>query len=155
MSTSNPYVANFQETEKQLKELIAQREGLDKQIAKLTQLAVSLAALVEDEAPELAQSEFMQSVMMADIGFTDAVRKVLRERDKYMTPVEVRDALEGSGFPLSDYTSPLASIHKILGRLEDSGEAKPSVSVTTGKTGYRWNWQTFVKDKRIGKKSKK
>jgi hypothetical protein len=54
-----------------------------------------------------------------------------------MTPVDVRDRLQGIGVDLSVYTNELAAIHTILKRLNEAGEIRliPQVS---GKHAYLW-----------------
>jgi len=56
-------------------------------------------------------------------GLADACRKVLSNAKRYMTPVEIRDVLEASKYDLTQHNNPLASIHGILKRFEESGEA--------------------------------
>ncbi|MFZ0956577.1 MAG: hypothetical protein WAN60_09560 [Candidatus Sulfotelmatobacter sp.] len=77
---------------------------------------------------------------LASVGFSEAVRFVLRTcRAQQLTPVEVRNKLEYWGYDLTKYRSEfLASLHKVLQRLEHSGEIKP-IKASTGKTvAYQW-----------------
>jgi hypothetical protein len=49
---------------------------------------------------------------------TECCRDILRQRNDWMTPVEVRDALLAAGYDFSSYTSPpLSSIHTALKRM--------------------------------------
>jgi hypothetical protein len=49
---------------------------------------------------------------------TECCRDILRQKNEWMTPVEVRDALLAAGYDFSNYTSPpLSSIHTALKRM--------------------------------------
>jgi hypothetical protein len=49
---------------------------------------------------------------------TECCRDILRQKNAWMTPVEVRDALLAAGYDFSNYTSPpLSSIHTALKRM--------------------------------------
>jgi hypothetical protein len=77
-------------------------------------------------------------------GFTEAVRFVLKTcRAQQLTPVEVRNKLEYWGYDLTKYKSEfLPSLHKILQRLDQTGEIKP-IKASTGKTvAYQWISET-------------
>ena len=77
---------------------------------------------------------------LASVGFSEAVRFVLRTcRAQQLTPVEVRNKLDYWGYDLEKYKSEfLASLHKVLQRLEEGGEIK-SIKASTGKTvAYQW-----------------
>lgn len=65
----------------------------------------------------------------------DACRSILVIADRYMTPMEIRDVLEASNYDLNQHPNPLASIHGILKRFEESGEVS---NVSLGnKASYR------------------
>jgi hypothetical protein len=81
---------------------------------------------------------------LAGVGFTEAVRFVLRTcRAQQLTPVEVRNKLEYWGYDLTRYKSEfLASLHKVLQRLDESGEIK-GIKASTGKVvAYQWITET-------------
>jgi len=49
---------------------------------------------------------------------TECCRDILRQKQDWMSPVEVREALLAAGFDFSNYTSnPLSSIHTTLKRM--------------------------------------
>jgi hypothetical protein len=54
-----------------------------------------------------------------------------------MTPVEVRDRLEGIGVDLSKYASDLAAVHTTLKRLNEAGEIR-FVGNSGGKRAFIW-----------------
>ena len=63
--------------------------------------------------PQKEHPELFPESTEPEIGFTDAVREVFRglERGRFLGPVDVRDALMETGFPVRKYKNPLASIH--------------------------------------------
>jgi hypothetical protein len=86
------------------------------------------------------------------VGITNAIRKVLRnaqdERGSYMSPIGVRNALQKTDFPLSEYKNALAVIHTTLKRLEDQNEVE-STTWSNGKSAYRWNRSAEITDEDI------
>jgi len=71
---------------------------------------------------------------------TEACRHALRQgtgRRKHMSAMDVRKAVEASGFDFSGYTSnPLSSIHTTLRRLKENDEVKEII--VDGTKLYRW-----------------
>ena len=57
-------------------------------------------------------------------GLTEACKTSLRCAGAPMTPVEVRDRLQSTGFDIARYSNPLAAIHTVLRRLTESGAAR-------------------------------
>ena len=72
------------------------------------------------------------------IGLTAAIRLVMRGAGMPMTPIDVRDRLHAIGFDGSKYINPLAAVHTILKRLNESGELL-FIPRGPGKHQYRWN----------------
>jgi hypothetical protein len=68
----------------------------------------------------------------------DACRIVLKSATKPMAPTEVRDGVVGLGFQLStiQHDNPMASIHAVLKRFADSGDAEKVPS----KNGMLYRW---------------
>lgn len=118
------YRRALQAARRELASLEATRAQVDERISQLRQTIGALSALCEEDA--------------APRGFTDAVRDVLRASVEALTPPQVRDRLEASGFATADYSNALASIHVILKRLVAAGEAR-SYEGPRGTTQYWWN----------------
>jgi hypothetical protein len=72
------------------------------------------------------------------LGLTDACRMVLKAAGDTLTGVEVRQRLDVMGFDVGRYANDLASIHTVLKRLNQAGEAdfEPRAH---GKPAYRWH----------------
>ena len=121
--------------QKQLEQLLAQRETLDRQISGIKQ---SIAGLALYKGETSAEGEF-HKVLGDPVAITQAIRDVLRfAPSMQMTAMTIRDQLVGRGFDFSHYSSnPLSAINSILKRL-DGIEAKKSIG-PDGKTYYRWN----------------
>jgi hypothetical protein len=96
---------------------------------------------VDDRLAQLAQtigtlSKLLGLTPTVPLGLTDGCRLALRA-GLPMTPVEVRDRLQGIGFDLSIYTNELAAIHTVLKRLNEAGEIRV-VPQPSGKHKYLW-----------------
>lgn len=57
------------------------------------------------------------------LGITDAIRMVLQNSKERMSAPEIRRALANKGFDFSGISAEMASVYKVLSRLEGSGEA--------------------------------
>jgi hypothetical protein len=108
---------------KEYEALGEERRSIDTRLAQLAQTIGTLSRLVGH-------------VPTVPMGITDAVRLVTRAGVP-MTPIDVRDRLQGIGFDLSDYASELSAIHTVLKRLNESGELR-IVPQPNGKDAYLW-----------------
>ena len=93
---------------------------------------------IDRRLSELAQtigtlSKLLGYTPTVPLGLTDAIRLVTRGAGLPMTPVDVRDRLQGMGFDMAKYTNDLAAVHTILKRLNDAGELR----LVPGRTGSR------------------
>jgi hypothetical protein len=120
---------------KQLAALTKERLKIEHQLSIYETGLRGILALHDDEEvmPYLEQ---LDSITKPE-GFTDAIRKCLRASLEPLTPSEVKEMLPATGFDLSGYSNPLASIHTILKRLAKT-EYVESVITKDGKTGYKW-----------------
>lgn len=138
----------------ELQELFRQKDEIEKRIAKLRQTVASLSALNKDDESEEDETVHIPSQMQRNaamvvntvaaamagriIGFTDAVREVLKASGDYMTPLEVKDGLLRMGINLeAKYSNPLAVIHTTLKRLHENIEVSKRTD-KHGNTTYRW-----------------
>lgn len=67
-------------------------------------------------------------------GLTDACKTSLRCAGAPMTPLEVRDRLQSTGFDINRYSNPMAAIHTVLRRLTESGDVRRRASRSKGVT---------------------
>jgi hypothetical protein len=119
-----------------LKKLIADRDKLELEIERTGEYIKANANFLPDAERE-AQLKKLEQLIAQPPGFTDAVRIVLSKNQGYSTTaIGVRELLVKSGFPLSGYSNPLASIHTILKRLADRGEV--DTETVGGEMYYHW-----------------
>jgi hypothetical protein len=96
--------------------LEGQRAALEAQLSEITTKIEHLQGMLDHLAP-LAGITFGMSVV--GMGITDAIRVILKESKERLAAQDVRRLLDENGLDLSKYTSPMASIYKVLGRLVD------------------------------------
>ena len=100
------------------------RDELASEIVQLEQLIKSIAPLASESlltGPLEALDAFLDD-FAPDGNLADACRLVLSQSQRFMTPIEIRNILEASKYDLTQHPNPLASIHGILKRFEESGE---------------------------------
>ena len=95
---------------KEYEDLGLERRRIDQRLAQLAQTIGTLNKLLGYAAT-------------VPLGLTDAIRMVMRAGVP-LTPIEVRDRLQGIGFDVSKYVNDLAAVHTILKRLNDNGELR-------------------------------
>jgi hypothetical protein len=102
-----------------------------------TELTKKTTVSIQDIVKKMARFDTTQ-VAGPDARKTlsECCRDILRQKQDWMSPVQVREALLAAGFDFSNYTSnPLSSIHTTLKRLmpeELETETRPEGQV------YRW-----------------
>ncbi len=132
-----PDKATLQAAHRDLEALLARRDEIDKEIARLWQSVVALSRSCGGD-PVAAIGLDLSDQM----GITDSCRVVLKAAEKELTPVEVREQLTKIGLDLGKYSNALACIHVILKRLVEGGEAE-KLSTRNGETTYRWRIRRF------------
>jgi hypothetical protein len=111
--------------------LLAERTRVDERLAQLAQTIGNLMRLCH-------------LTPTVSLGLTDACRMVLLAgAGQPLTALEVRQMLEAMGFDVARYANDLASIHTILKRLNQSGQAD-LVPRAHGKPAYRWRKRSSV-----------
>jgi hypothetical protein len=101
--------------------LTDQRTELETELSEITRQLAHIEEILSHLAP-LAGLHYVAE--FSALGMTDAIRLVLREATERMSTSEVRTALAEKGFDFSGHTAPGSSIHKILTRLDKSGEVE-------------------------------
>ncbi|HEV2705331.1 MAG TPA: hypothetical protein VGV59_05370 [Pyrinomonadaceae bacterium] len=127
----------------ELSELMEQREELQSRLYQIQHRInvlrdgiFGLCTMVGEDPYTTRPELFGNDEAAPEVGFTDAVRAVLRNSGKFLTPVDVRDELRRTGFDVDKYRNPLASIHQILRRLVKSDEVETNEDEE--KKVYRW-----------------
>lgn len=119
--TQASYRAALDDALREYESLLQQKSDID---ARLAQVAESVGTLTRlcGYTPTVAY------------GLTEGCKTSLRCAAVPMTPLEVRDRLQSTGFDINRYSNPLAAIHTVLRRLTESGEVRRRVSRSRGVT---------------------
>jgi hypothetical protein len=118
---------------------LTQRDLVNAEIAGLRETVRVLSsriALTNHDNEKIAR--LMDMVDYATPSLTDSIRAVLtRAYPRGMTAVQVRNALEESGFNFDDFSNSLSACHAALKRMLNDTEVTP-ITTNDGKTAYRW-----------------
>ena len=141
-----PYEASLKELADLMDRLEAidiERDGLVTRMSEVREGIAALASLVKENPAETHPELFPdESESAADMGMTDAIRRVLANaKPKKLTPVGVRTGLAAIGFK-TDSKNILPSIHTVLKRLEKNGEISSKIE-EDGRTWYQWSGPTY------------
>ncbi|HZZ16150.1 MAG TPA: hypothetical protein VFE08_09340 [Candidatus Sulfotelmatobacter sp.] len=127
--TKESYKVAFQDAKYELAEAIAElgkiqgREAaLEVRIVELRQSVASLARLCGEKFVE-----------EDELGLTDAIRLALKTAGTPVAAAGIRNRIESMGFDVSRHGNILASIHTVLKRLVDQGQAED-----IGGLNYKW-----------------
>jgi hypothetical protein len=124
MPTSDRYRRALDAAMREYEMLGRQRAEIDERIAQLAQTIGSLSRLCN-------------LTPTVPFGLTDACRVVLKAAGHPLTATEVRAQLDAMGFDLTRYSNDLSSIHTVLKRLNEAGEAQ-FVPRSWEKPAYSW-----------------
>ena len=134
---SGVYTRALEAARRELEDLLRERQGIDKRIIDRQRTVDALLAVCEEEGVQLP-ANLIPNNLASPIGFTDAVRQVLRESGIPIGPRTVRDRLIASGINMTKYSNPMVPVHNTLKRLCESGEVARSAVDDTGKFQYVW-----------------
>jgi hypothetical protein len=122
-SATDEYMKIFTEHLVRLGALSKQREDIDREIYKVTQMLAACYNMLSEQDQKKSSEAFStvrEFITRRDMGLTDAIRNILQSDPKHwFTPIQIRDRLQESGFDFSGYTSnPLSSVHSVLKRFK-------------------------------------
>jgi hypothetical protein len=127
------YKTELEVAEERLSHLLARRQRMDSQIARLRLDISALAQLCGQ--PVMTMDRLG---MGKNLGLSDACREVLRANEpNLLTPAEVVEGLGIIGFPIDGQTNILASVATTLRRMARSGELKLE-RTAEGNRGFRF-----------------
>jgi len=130
--TTDPYIQQIRVTWGKLLDLMARRKEIEAEISKQRQLITANANML----PDAQRDAILFQVETAVMGrFTDMIR-FFYQTHRNLTPRQVKELLERSGYDLSDQVNPMASIHAVIRRLVDNRELAPYGDVAIG--GYHY-----------------
>ena len=118
-----------------LDERVSKRDLINAEIAGLRETVRVLSSRVilsRDREREVVQ--LLAAVDYATPNLKDAIRSTLIRSGKQLTAIEVRNALEESGFNFDDFSNPLSACHATLKRMDKDKEVETGDK--GGKTSY-------------------
>ena len=115
--------------------LDAEREEVNLEIVQLEQVVNNLTPLIAEVSADTLPLFLLKNPN--EISLADACREVLKNYNRHMTPIEIRNTLELVGYNLRQHSNALASIHGVLKRMAESGEVEQLTHDVLG-TMYRW-----------------
>lgn len=124
-------------------ELDIERERLEKRILQLQKTIESLSELVGETGTVKRFAQIRLGGAYDSLKLTEAVRRVLQSADRYWTPINVREVLQAQQYDMTGYANVLASIHAVLKRIYESGDAT-RIADENGKAMYRWKQNVTV-----------
>lgn len=133
------------EAQKELQSLIQERGALDRKIVGLEQTIKGLDAVCRTDTDPALEKRSLDPLPLPpelagllSLGLTDAVRKLFQNSGvMLLTPVSVRDQLAMYGYELTQ-DNPVAAIHAVFRRLEESMEIHQATAAEDEKKGYSW-----------------
>ena len=110
--TSETYKKALDAAREELFTVTTQQELSAQHIAKLRHTITQLERLI-GETP---------TILRPDMGISQACREILEAFTEPMTPVEIKQELQGSGYDLSRFNNVMSTIHSALKRLAKQGD---------------------------------
>jgi DNA repair exonuclease SbcCD ATPase subunit len=114
----------------ELNALLTQQEGTEERILALRKTMTALSTLISqhsNEERDLMDQAGAQLREIIDVSLTDDIHKILTAAKHPLTASEIRAELKEIGQTLAEQSNPLATIHAILNRLDESGRAHETV----------------------------
>jgi len=115
-------------SKRELARLLAEREERDRRIAVLRQTIGRLGqSMQEDGSVDRITSKILTE--QAEMKLLDAVKEAIQgfRVNEHFTPLDIKAALERMYWDVNKYTNVMATIHRTLERLAESGELIPSI----------------------------
>jgi len=114
---------SLEEANRELENLVTQKEALDRRINGLVQVIDGLKFMAQGDSMIGTPINSTLAERIEDKNVTDAVRRCLASAAGPMFPIEIRDRLWSAGYTGSgDPKSVLINVHGILDRLIKKGE---------------------------------
>lgn len=109
----------------ELRELIKQRDHIERRMSDVNLALRSVARMIPDEKQREAIVAELEHSRRKPAGLTEVILTFLGNSPHHVhTANDVREWLDREGFDLSDYSQPLATISTTLRRLEESGRVR-------------------------------
>jgi chromosome segregation ATPase len=134
MATTD-YLRAYETAKQQLAEVLRELQELEQKKMLLRQTLEALEAQCRAAGIDVDPSE--EATYLRDhTGMSDEIRSILKAQPlAWLRPAEIREELANVGHDLAKYKNPQATIHMVLKRLVQSGEAEEQT--IDGKQAYR------------------
>lgn len=122
------YKKALTEAQRELDELLVRQAQAEKRIAQLKITISGLQALcdagdtIEDTRAALASLPPSQPI--EEMGLTDLVREIMKAAKQPCTPKLVKEEMEHLGYDIKRYSNIIATLHIVMKRLVEQGEAR-------------------------------
>jgi hypothetical protein len=133
MNTSD-FARTFSELSAERSRQVNRRTELETELVDVRNRITHLDEALAHIAP-LADISFNPD-SIAGLGLTDSIRKILVLSDERVAAKDIHKRLRELDYDFSSLTAPMASIYKILSRLEESGEVERQKE--DGRITYSW-----------------
>lgn len=132
--TINDLIAALDEQEQTLVETI---RSASKRLETVRAARTALLALQTDEP------------VAFDGKLADAIRVLLKAKQRSLVPIEIRDQAKALGYDFSQHKNQMAAVHGVLKRMVDSGEVLTKEwTKQPGVTRYYWSgWDSHEQKK--------
>jgi hypothetical protein len=120
----NEVEAALKHAQEKLSGLLLERERIDRQIVDWNRVIESLSVVSERNELSVPPDLLLPAGLSAKpgLGFTDAVRVIVKNSEEGLSAREIRDELVRMGFDLSKYRQPMVPVHNTLRRLDEQQE---------------------------------
>lgn len=118
-----------------LRQVAKERDEREQRMGQLHLAIRGFCNLIPDKVEREAYKAVLDRYRVRT-GLTDLVHLCLRTFDKAMTPKEIRGFIQNYGSEASEQQNLLQSVHTILRRMEENGEAVPEEN-EDGDKAYR------------------
>jgi len=145
MKTTEEFRRTYDDLSAEKDELTNRRTELENELAEVKTKIAHLDEVLDHLAP-LSSIAYIETDIMG-FGLTDAIRRVLTNSVDKLSATDVKQRLLENCYDLSGLSSPMASIYKVLSRLEDSGEAEREREGS--KVFYKWKRSIPISDEDI------
>jgi len=135
-STSD-YIKAYEAAKEELSQLIAAQEKLERRKIALRRRIETLAASCADRNIQIEPS--VEAVyLLASPPLSQDIRAILRSQyPAWQSPHQIRTELERLGHELGKYRNVQSTIHTVMKRMVESGDAEEDNSPEDGKQIYR------------------
>ena len=132
------YHKAFEEARRELAELIATQERLEKKKVELRKTIEALGALCKADNVETEPS-VEAAYILEHSTMPEEIKRILKSQyPAWLMPAQVKSELEKLGHDLSRYTNAQATIHMVLKRMaENEQDVQETVLPSDGRKAYR------------------